>query len=73
MYSNKLRFYRVQQGLTQMRLSEMTGLSIGYLSHLEKGSRNNPSVEVMEKIARALNKTVGEVFFDDGSCENEEN
>ena len=63
MYKNKLKSIREQQGITLLRLSRISGVSIGYLCHLEKGSRNNPSREVMEKISKALNKTVAEVFF----------
>lgn len=35
----------------------------GYICHLEKGTRNNPSVEVMKSIAKALDAKVSEVFF----------
>jgi len=37
----------------------------GYLCHLENGTRKNPSVEVMEKIAKALNTNVFEIFFEE--------
>ena len=63
MYKNKLKSIREQQGITLLKLSIISGVSIGYLCHLEKGTRNNPSREVMEKISNALNKTVAEVFF----------
>lgn len=66
MYSNNIKKYRLQQGLTLKDLSTMTNLSAGYLCHLEKGSRKNPSVKVMEVISKALNKTVGEIFFNGG-------
>jgi transcriptional regulator with XRE-family HTH domain len=48
--------------LTLESISKETGLSVGYLSHLENESRE-PSKETMEKIAAALGKTVQEVFF----------
>ena len=63
MYNNKLRNYRIQKGMTQKELADKCGISIGYLSHLEKGSRVNPSTEVMEKISFALGKTIPEIFF----------
>ena len=50
MYCNKLRYIRKEKGLTLEELSEKSGLSSGYLCHLEKGSRNHPSIETMEKI-----------------------
>jgi len=63
MYSNKIEFYRQQAGITQEGLSRLTGLSTGYICHLEKGSRKNPSIKTMEKISKVFNKNVGEVFF----------
>ena len=65
MYCNKLRYIRKEKGLTLEELSEKSGLSSGYLCHLEKGSRNHPSIETMEKIAKALNKTGIEIFFNE--------
>jgi len=58
-----MRTFREKQGLRLSDLSEKTNLSIGYLCHLEKGSRKNPSVDVMDKISKALNKSVSEIFF----------
>lgn len=63
MYKNKLRYIREQKGITLLDLSKSSGVSVGYLCHLEKGTRNNPSLEVMEKISKALGKTIAEVFF----------
>ena len=63
MYKNKIRKYRKEKGMKQKDLADKSGISIGYLSHLEKGSRVNPSTEVMEKIASALDKTIPELFF----------
>lgn len=63
MYNNKVKTIREQKGMTLLHLSNLSGVSVGYLCHLEKGSRSNPSLEVMEKISKALDKTVAEVFF----------
>ena len=63
MYHNQIRKVREEKGLTLLKLSDLSGVSVGYLCHLEKGSRSNPSIEVMEKIAEALNKTITEVYF----------
>ena len=54
---------RKEKGMTLEELSELCGVSAGYLCHLENGSRAHPSIEVMEKIANALNKTIFEIFF----------
>lgn len=63
MYINKMRSVRLSKNLTLDDLAEMTGISAGYLCHLEKGSRKNPSVQVMEAIAEALGESVVEIFF----------
>lgn len=63
MYHNQIKKIRQEKGITLLKLSELSGVSVGYLCHLEKGSRKNPSVEVMGKISDALNKTITEIFF----------
>ena len=49
--------------MTLEEMSKIVGISTGYLCHLEKGTRENPSTSIMEKIAKTLNKTIVEVFF----------
>ena len=63
MYNNQVKKLRKEKGITLVKLSEMSGVSVGYLCHLEKGSRRNPSLGTMEKISKALNKTITEIFF----------
>lgn len=63
MYKSKLKSLRIKRGMTLEDLSELSGVSSGYLCHLENGTRKNPSIEVMEKIAKALNTNVYEIFF----------
>ncbi len=59
---NNIRQIRTEKGMTATELAELAGLSIGYISHLESGSRKNPSYATMKKIAKALNREVFEVF-----------
>ena len=63
MYETKLRQYRKERGLTMSELADLTGVSVGYICHLENGTRSNPSIETMEKISQVLNKSILEVFF----------
>jgi len=63
MIKNKIREYRLEKGLSMKELAQRSNISIGYLSHLENGSRENPSTEVMKRIAKALDETIIEVFF----------
>ena len=64
MYSNKISVIRRKKGYTLTKLSELSGVSAGYLCHLENGTRINPSIEVMNKISDALNKSIADVFFE---------
>ena len=64
MYKNKIAKIRKEKGLTQEELADLVGVSVGYISHLENGTRRNPSILVMNNFAIALQKTVTEIFFD---------
>lgn len=59
---NNIKELREKQGISQERLAELSHLSVGYICHLEKGSRKNPTYKTMEKISKALNKEIAEVF-----------
>lgn len=63
MHKNNMRNIRNNRDMTLERLSELTGISVGYLCHLEKGTRSNPSMQVMELIAMGLGSSVTEIFF----------
>lgn len=63
MYKNRIREYRKQAGMNLEEMSQKIGISTGYLCHLEKGTRKNPSTQIMEQISKVLNKTIVEVFF----------
>lgn len=60
--NNRIRELREEQGMKQHALAKKAGLSTGYICHLEKGTRQNPSYKTLEKIATALNKDVKEIF-----------
>lgn len=61
--SNNIKKLRIEKGYTLIELANKVGISSGYLCHLENGSRKNPSINTMEKIAGALNKSIAEIFF----------
>jgi transcriptional regulator with XRE-family HTH domain len=51
--------------LTQERLAETTGISVEFLSNIERGI-NAPSFETIEKLAKVLNVSYHELFdFED--------
>lgn len=65
MYKNSIRKYRKEKGLNLEEMSKEIGISTGYLCHLERGTRKNPSTELMEKISKMLEKSIAEVFFEE--------
>lgn len=60
---NQMKKFRKEKNLSINELARKTELTPSYISNLEKGKRDNPSKETMEKIAAALDKTVPEVFY----------
>ena len=60
---NNIKKYRKEKEMKMKELAKKVGISTGYLCHLEKGTRCNPSIDVMERIAKELNKPIANVFF----------
>ena len=62
---NRIKEIRKQLGLTVRNLSEKADVATGYVSVLENdvSTSTNPTKEVMEKISKALGKTVPEIFY----------
>lgn len=65
MYKNSIRKYRKEKGMKLEEMARKVGISTGYLCHLEKGTRKNPSTKLMEDIAKLLGKTIIEIFFEE--------
>jgi transcriptional regulator with XRE-family HTH domain len=59
----RIRALREKQGLTQGDIEERAGLLRCYTSRVENG-HTVPSLETIEKIARALNMPLYQVFYD---------
>lgn len=59
---DKVRLIRKTRGMTQEKLSELSGLSEKYLSDTERGIRNI-SLESLEKIMKALKVKPHELFL----------
>jgi transcriptional regulator with XRE-family HTH domain len=54
MFGKRVRALRKEQGLSQIQLAVLVGIDRSYMGFLERGERN-PSLEVITKIAAALN------------------
>jgi transcriptional regulator with XRE-family HTH domain len=47
----RLKEIRTQKGLTLVQVKEQSGLSVSYLSDLERGRTTSPSLETLDKLA----------------------
>ncbi|MFZ7946398.1 MULTISPECIES: helix-turn-helix domain-containing protein [Bacillaceae] len=54
MLGTKIQKLRQERNLTLSQLAEKTDISKSYLSHIERNIQTNPSIEVLVKIAAAL-------------------
>ena len=63
-FGKNVRFYRLQLGVSQEELAHGSDSNRTYISDLERGTRN-PSLEVVERIARALNVSMGDLLYVD--------
>lgn len=62
-FIENLRTVRKQEGLSQLRLSEMAGLSSSIVGDIETG-RRNPTLTTIGKLAEALDVPVHQLFYD---------
>lgn len=64
----RLRARRVELGLTLAEVAERAGLSLPYISNLERG-RGNPTLEALGGLARALDIPLAGLVGEDGPLE----
>jgi transcriptional regulator with XRE-family HTH domain len=57
----RVRSLRLSKKLSQEALSERAGISVDFLSLIERG-RNSPSFDTMQSLADALNVPVARLF-----------
>jgi len=57
----RLKAIRAERKLTQEEFAELIGISVDFLSLIERGI-NAPSFEVLEQVARKLRLPVRELF-----------
>ena len=61
----KVKIARIKKGLTQQELCKIVKASPKKLDEIERGHYEKVTKELMEKIAKALDLTVQELFFSD--------
>lgn len=49
-----LKTLREQRGWTQAQVAERAAITQGYLAKLENGDQENPSLDIVRRLARAL-------------------
>ena len=59
--ASNLKLYRKTLGLSQAKLAEMANVTDNYIALIECGKRF-PSINMLERIANALNKDTLELF-----------
>ena len=52
--ARRLKHIRQQKGLTQRELADRVGITQPYIVMLETGKRTNPSLQLLQRLARAL-------------------
>lgn len=65
----KIKYFRVQQGLSQEKLALKAGVNPAFLGHLERGLKS-PTMTTLDKIIEALNVSYSQ-FFDDTITTND--
>ena len=63
-FGKRLRGLRLDRGWTQDRLAEASQANPKYIGEIERGARN-PSLDVIVRLARALDVDVAELAGDD--------
>jgi len=60
--SENIRKIRQKKGMSQDRLSKEADLALNTIVKIETGENPNPTVETLEKIAKALGVSVADLF-----------
>ncbi len=66
MLKDRLKRLREAKGLTQVQLASTAGITYAYLSMLETGAKRNPSLATLQRLAKALGLSVGELLKQGG-------
>ena len=57
----RIRNYRLEQGLSQEKLAELSGCHHTYIGQIERGEKN-ATIESIERISLALNVSLSKLF-----------
>ena len=62
--STRLKSIRKNKKISQRKLAASSGVSFAYIQQLEKGERKNPSIDIITKLASALNISINDLLED---------
>lgn len=62
----RLKQIRIAKGLSQKRLSELSGVTQGYISDIESGA-SEPTVRILRKLAKALDTSITELIDEEAA------
>lgn len=65
MMGDNIRNAREAKGLSINALAKKCNISPGYLSDIEKGKKDNPSIDLLRSIAEVLETTIGKLVTGD--------
>lgn len=60
--SKNIRRFREQKGISQDRLSKLADISLNTIAKLELDETQNPTIETLQKIAKALEVKVEDLI-----------
>jgi len=64
MIGDRIRYLRIKKGYSITKLAKEAGVSKSYLSNLDRGLQNNPSLQFLEKIVSQLDSSVDYLIGD---------
>lgn len=71
-FGEYLRNIRKKRGLTVLKLSDLSGVSQGFLTNIENGKRKKPSPDILKKLAQPLEVSYGSLMEEAGYSKDEE-
>lgn len=66
MNSHKLKISRIEKGLSQQDLADLVGVTRQTIGLIEK-DKYNPTLNLCVNIAKALGKTLNDLFWDENT------
>ncbi len=60
--ARNMKKYRMEQGISQDKLSKLADVTFHTIAKIESGATPNPGIETVSKIAKALDVTVNDLL-----------